>query len=139
MVSRDPSSIKSMGEAHLYLAVAKADNQLSNLEKARAPYLAGKALNKINLLKKNADLAGRLKDDINYLFTEGKYSSWDADAHLEAGVRLLKEARKLGDYTVKLTAHKHLDQLKALALLDEYDFQESSFIKKMTLELNKLQ
>ncbi|MFC1504683.1 hypothetical protein ACFL6D_04635 [Spirochaetota bacterium] len=132
------SNLKIKGEAHIYAAIAKADGEVSGIEKARAPYLGGKAQKVFDIFKAKDRKADTIKNEIKSVLSDDVYAGWTALMHLDEGVALLNKAMKKGDYSVRITVNKHIEALKELALLGNYDIRESRFLQKVEEQLTGL-
>lgn len=130
--------LQSVGEAHLYVAVAKADGVISDLERIRIPYYAQKSQKQFNVMKINDKINKTIKHHIASIISSAKYSSWSADQHLDEAVNLLKKAKKTGNWGVSLSIHKNENGLLQVALLDGYIVKESRFLKKVERLLNQI-
>ena len=129
---------RSLGEAHLYVAVAKADGLLSQKERARAPYYAKKSQKVFDILKINQNVRRRIKKDVTKILSEPEYSEWSAEQHLDKAITFLKKAKQAGDWGVRLTFHKNRDGLLQVAFLDGYILKESKFIKEIERRLAEI-
>jgi hypothetical protein len=129
----------SLGEAHCYVAVVKADGRVTSGERARAPYHAKKSQKRFGLFKRNAELAERVGGDVTRLLGDSSYQDWTADQHLDEGVSLLREAARAGSRGVDISADKLESGLFELAYLDGYDIRESTFVKKALGRLRELE
>lgn len=129
---------RSLGEAHLYVAVAKADGVVSQKERARIPYYAGKSQKLFDIIKINRNVSRRIKKDVLKILAEPEYRAWSAEQHLDKAISYLKEARRTGDWGVKLTFHKNRDGLLQVAFLDGYILKESKFIKEIEKRLSEV-
>jgi hypothetical protein len=127
---------RSLGEAHLYIAVAKADGIITVKERVRAPYYAQKSQDVFNILKINKKVKQTIKEHVTMVLSDPIYLSWSADQHLDEAVSLLKKAEKAGDWGVNLSFHKNEEGLMEVAFLDGYIYKESKFIKKMEKRLS---
>lgn len=130
-LDKDALELRSLGEAHLYLAVAKADGSVSTLERVRAPYLAGESQKHYNLFGINKALAAQIKRDTAQLFADEHFMGWNALMHIDEGLRLLHQAREAGAQGLDLTAVKLEQELRELAYLDGYDMRESRFMSAL--------
>lgn len=129
---------RSLGEAHLYVAVAKADGLLSQKERARAPYYARKSQELFDIIKINRNVRRRIKNDVTKILSDPEYSGWSAREHLDKAISYLKRARQAGDWGVRLTFHKNRDGLMQVAFLDGYILKESKFIKEIEKRLKEI-
>ncbi len=129
---------RSIGEAHLYVAVAKADGVVSSKERLGAPYYAQKSQNVFNILKINENVSKSIKKYVTELLTSPRYKNWSAEQHLDQGVELLKKAKNAGEHGIGITVHKSKDGLLQVAFLDGYILKESKFIKKIEKRLTDL-
>lgn len=130
----DTHRLRSLAEAHIFAAVAKADGVLSIKEFTQAAYLAQKAQKMLNFLGSNDRVTGFIRDDLHAVFVSPEFSSWTKDQHVKAALEMLKNAQGRGDWAVKLIADKIERSLVELAQIDGYDLNESQFLKD-TLKL----
>ena len=61
MNKKEAHENRTKGEAHLYVAVAKADGIVSMKERARAPYYASKSQEVFNVMKINKNVRENIK------------------------------------------------------------------------------
>lgn len=126
---------QSLGEAHLYVAVAKADGKVSKNEYLLTGFHAQQSQENYDIFKINKKLAERIKGDTHHLLHDPSFKGWSADQHLDAAILHLKKARDLGNWTVSFVALKHEERLLDVALLDNYVYTESQFVKKVVARL----
>lgn len=131
MSRAEAGKLRSRGEAHLYVAVAKADGIVSEMERVRAPYYAFKSQDVLDVLEINQATRSRIKQDINHLLTARSFAAWSAEQHLDAAVDLLDQAGKAGDWGAQLTVHRTEHGLERVALLDGYILKESKFLRRI--------
>ena len=129
----------SLGEAHCYVAIVKADGRVSRGERARAPYHARKSQKRFGLFKHDTSLAESVGTDVGRLLNDPDFESWSADQHLDEGVSLLRRAAAAGSRGIGITADKLESGLFELAYLDGYDIRESTFVKKALGRLRELE
>ncbi|MFP4520672.1 MAG: hypothetical protein ACLFQK_00860 [Fibrobacterota bacterium] len=132
------SSVKT-AEAHLYLAVAKADGVFSSAEKARVAYYAADSRKFTQIFHSKDGNAKGIKKELESLIDDPSLTTWSADDHLEKALSMLREAVSRGDYTARNAARRNRKGLQSLAYLEDYDYRESSFLKKVFAELEKLE
>ncbi len=130
------SEYRSLGEAHLYIAIAKADGIITTKERVRAPYYAQKSQDVFNVLKINKNIKQTIKKHVSMVLLDKKFISWNAEQHLDEAVLLLKNAEKNGDWGVSLSFHKNENGLLEVAFLDGYIYKESKFIKEIEKRLS---
>jgi hypothetical protein len=138
-MSEDGLSQLSLGEAHCYVAIAKADGRVTRQERARAPYHARESQKRFGLFRRDTDLAQKVGGDVTLLLNAPEYRDWTADQHLDEGVALLRRAAALGSRGVDISADKLESGLFELAYLDGYDIRESAFVKKAVERLRELE
>jgi hypothetical protein len=129
---------RSLGEAHLYVAVAKADGVVSARERRSAPHLARKSQEVMDVLKLNAGIRELVGDDVRSLLSDPAFEGWSAERHLDEAVKHLHSAKKAGAWDVELTAHKNEEGLLALAQSDGYVFKESRLLREIEKRLDEL-
>jgi len=131
-------TLRTLAEAHLYVAVTKIDNHVSPREQSVAMYYAQKCNGLMDIM--NIDLAIREKivEQIKDLFNNSVYLSWSADNHLDEACNLFSQAQNLGDYTIKSVIDKHKSGLLKLAQVDNYLYKESLFLNKIQEALSKV-
>ena len=132
------SVLRSLGEAHLYVAVAKVDGIISQKEHARAPFYAQKSQEVFDILKINQNVSRRIKTDVKKILSNQEYIDWSEKQHLDKAISFLKRAREMGDWGVKLTFHKNEDGLMQVAFLDGYILKESKFIREIEKRLKEI-
>jgi hypothetical protein len=130
--------IRSLGEAHCYVAVVKADGLTTTHEKARAPFHARRSQRQFDLLRSNERIAETVGADVRAILNGPPYADWTAEQHLDEGLRLLREALAGGARAVPMTAAKLQEDLHALAYLDGYDLNESRFVQRVVQRLREL-
>ena len=130
--------LRSLGEAHLYVAVAKADGIISQKEHARAPFYAQKSQNVFDVLKINQKVSRRIKNDVVKILSNPEYTEWSEKQHLDKAISFLKKAKQMGDWGVRLTFHKNENGLMQVAFLDGYILKESKFIKEIEKRLAEI-
>jgi len=113
--------MRSIAEAHLYVAIAKADNNISGREVIEASNLAKNNQSSLNILTMNQSVESTICKHINSIVRDVKYSSWDWNAHLEKALSILRQLLDDGEWSVKLTADKIEDSLRKLSWVDGYD------------------
>jgi hypothetical protein len=133
----DSQRKRSLAEAHLFVAVAKADMEISVEEILVAVYQAKKSQNKLDWLNANSTIRKFIKDDIHEIFNNSVYSSWNSSKHVEEAIKILKQVKNDGNWAVKLTADKLEDGLKELAFVDGYNLKESQLIKEIIRRLKE--
>lgn len=138
MDKKEAVKIRSLGEAHLYIAIAKVDGIVTMKERARTPHYAQKSQDVFNVLKINKHVRSNIKKDVNKILSDPKYIKWTAQHHLDCAIAHLKKAKKLGDWGVSLSGHKNEKGLENVALLDGYILKESRFLKKIKEMLKEL-
>ena len=129
--------LQSRGEAHLYVAVAKADGIVSKNERALVGIYASGAQKLYDVLNVNSELAGRVRDDIREILDDKQYRTWKTDDHYREAVKDLKKAQEIGNWSVAFSSLKHEQALLQVALLDEYIFVESRAVKKIVGDLER--
>lgn len=122
-------------EAHLYVAISKADGFISEQEFAQIPYYAIKSQRFFDVHKKNRDIAEVIGSEIQRIMSEIMYKSWDSDKHLDKAIELIKEAKSNGNWQGKVAFQKNENGFIESAKIDGYLFKESKFIKKMEKKL----
>ncbi len=138
MAEHKNTNLRSLAEAHLYVAVAKADGIVTIKERARAPYYAQKSQSVFNILQINREVKTRIKKDVQEMLEDKAFYQWSATQHLDKAVALLKEAKKAGDWGATLSIHKNEQGLLQLALVDGYILKESKFIQEIEQRLKEL-
>ncbi|MBN1575510.1 MAG: hypothetical protein JW913_03105 [Chitinispirillaceae bacterium] len=137
MTKDETVALQSRAEAHLYIAVAKADGIISRKEHATIGLYAAKAQKLYDVLDINSDIAKQVRKVIKKILADARFNSWSTDDHVNEAVSLLKEARDRGNWSVSLASLKHERGLLQVALLDEYVFVESAVIKKIHRRLER--
>ena len=130
--------IRSKGEAHLYVAVIKADGVVSAKERHGAAHHAYKSQKRFNMFKGNDPIADTIRGHIKEVLDDPAHSSWSAGRHLDKGIALLKQAKMQGDWHVTLTGSKVEEEVRALAEMDGYVFKESRFVDELLGRLKEL-
>lgn len=139
MNRKQAHEFRTKGEAHLYVAVAKADGIVSMKERARAPYYAQKSQDVFNVLKINKNVRENIKGIVKSVLSDPKYYEWSAEQHLDEAVSLLKMAKEAGDWGAALSVHKNEKGLLEVAFLDGYILKESRFLKEIEKRLKILE
>jgi hypothetical protein len=130
-------ALQSKAEAHLYIAIAKADGIVSKTERLMSGYAAVKAQKLYDVLKINNAIALQVRNDIRAILDDPQHASWTIDDHYDEAVRLLKTARDSGNWSVSLANLKHENGLFEVAMLDEYTFAESKAVKDIIARLER--
>jgi hypothetical protein len=136
MSERHPTNDQALdlqcwAEAHLYIAVAKADGIVSRKERAGIGACAVKAQKLYDVLDINSEIARRVKEAIRKILSDARYRSWNTGDHVDEAFSLLKQACDLGNWSVALERLKQEQGLLQVALLDEYVFAESVAVKEI--------
>jgi hypothetical protein len=139
MNKKQVHDLRSKGEAHLYVGVAKADGFISTKEHARAPYYAQKSQDIFNVLRINKNVREHIKEYVRSLLSDPRFRAWTAEQHLDEAVSLLKQAKDAGDWGAALTIHKNEKGLLEVAFLDGYILKESRFLKEIESRLKILE
>lgn len=139
MNKKQTAEQRSLGEAHLYVAIAKADGIITMSERARAPYYALKSQDVFNVLKINRDVRGSIKQHVKDLLANPECAQWPAKKHLDEAVTLLRKAKQAGDWGAGLAVHKNKKGLLEVAFLDGYILKESQFLKEIEKRLQELE
>ncbi len=139
MIKKQTAEQRSLGEAHLYVAIAKADGIITMNERARAPYYALKSQDVFNVLKINRNVRGSIKQHVKDLLANPECAQWPAEKHLDEAVTLLRKAKQAGDWGVGLVVHKNKKGLLEVAFLDGYILKESKFLKEIEKRLQELE
>jgi len=134
---KNAHALRSKGEAHLYIAVAKADGQVSRMEKIRAPFFARKSQKHYNMFDVNKEVLARIGNDVTSLLADPVCNSWDAHRHVTEAVEILKRVKRSGIIGVDVTAEKIEKELFELAYLDGYNMKESRFVKECIATLQR--
>lgn len=129
---------RSRGEAHLYVAVAKADGKISEKERAWAPYHARKSQLVMDVLKLNSLVRERIGTDVKEILSDQAFTGWTAERHLQEAVEYLRKAKECGDWAVELAGAKNEAELLELAHIDSYVFKESRFLRTIRDRLREL-
>ncbi len=130
---------RSMGEAHLFMSIAKADGLLSESEILRLPYHAVKSQRLFDVLKTNEHVRQTIREDVEKLINEPAYAPWSAQQHLDQAIVFLKKAKEAGDWGVQLTGVKTEESLQEIANLEGYTMKESRFFKELRKRLAELE
>jgi hypothetical protein len=134
----DADRLRSLGEAHLYVAVAKADGRVSASERIALSHLSRKSQKRYNILGANRGVEERIGQDIAAILSDQSMARWPAEKHVEEGLEHLRRAARSGAASVELTAHKIEEELFALAHKDGYDMRESRFVRSILSRLEEL-
>ncbi|MDO5576845.1 MAG: hypothetical protein Q4F84_07175 [Fibrobacter sp.] len=137
MEDKGSQRLRSLAEAHLFVAVAKADAHVSAKEILTAVYQAKKSQKKFNFLNANASIMEYIRDDIFNIFNDFDYYSWDSAHHVEEAIKILQKVKTDGKWAVKLTADKLENGLEELASVDGYNIMESRLIKDILKRLRE--
>ncbi|MBD3314260.1 MAG: hypothetical protein GF344_00605 [Chitinivibrionales bacterium] len=129
---------RSLGEAHLYVAVAKADGVVSERERRSASHLARKSQEVLDVLKLNEKIRNLVGDDVRTLLSDPAFDGWNAERHLDQAIEHLSRAKSAGAWDIELTAHKNEQGLLELAQSDGYVFKESRLLREIEKRLNAL-
>ena len=129
--------LQSRAEAHLYVAIAKADGVLSKKERAGIGRFAVRAQKLYDVLDINSDIAVKVQQDIRDIINDTSFSGWTTDDHYNEAAKLLRRARDRGNWSVALSHLKHEHGLLQVALLDEYVFAESAAVKHILQKLDE--
>lgn len=130
-------SLQSRGEAHLYVAIAKADGIISQTERALIGAYAAGSQKLYDVLKINSEIAKKVQEDIKDIMADSRYKAWTTDDHYEEAKTLFKQAEAAGNWSVSLASLKHEHGLLQVALLDEYVFVESRAVKDIVKRLER--
>lgn len=130
-------ALQSMGEAHLYVAIAKIDGIVSQNERLFSGIYAKKAQRLYDVLKINSDIALLVQTHLRSIIDDPRYHAWTSDHHYSEAVRLFREAKAKGNWSVALASLKHEHGLLQVAMLDEYTFAESKGVKDIIKRLEK--
>ena len=130
-------ALQSRAEAHLYIAIAKADGILSRKERVRIGRFAVKAQKLYDVLDINSDIAAKVRQDIRDIINDTSFEGWSTDDHYNEAAKLLHRARERGNWSVALTHLKHEHGLLQVALLDGYVFAESEAVKRILRKLDE--
>jgi len=130
--------LRSLGEAHCYLAVIKADGTVSGEERARAPLHARRAHTKYNMFGGSSHVAARASRDVRQMLSDPAYTAWEANQHLDKGIELLRRAAKAGSRGIDISADRLEAELYEVAYLDGYNLRESRYVKKVLGRLREL-
>ena len=129
---------RSCAEAHIYVAVIKADTIVSHKEVAEASFHARKSQKWMNVLNVNDGIAGIIVEQIQQILRNRDYVHWNGQDHLDYALKLLSELKQSGDWAVKLLFDKMEAGLTKVALADGYDIRESKFLKMVLSRLEEL-
>jgi len=130
--------LRSLGEAHCYVAVVKADGTVTAHERARAPFHARRSQRQYDLLRANERIAETIGKDVRAILGDSAFADWTAERHVDEGMRLLREAHAGGSKGVVMTAAKLQQDLSELSYLDGYDLRESTFVQRLVDRLREL-
>ncbi len=128
-------ALQSRAEAHLYIAIAKADGIISRKERHAIGRFAAGAQKLYDVLDINSAIAKKVRQDIREILADPQADGWTTEDHTNKAVRLLQKARDHGNWSVTLAHLKHEHGLLQVALLDDYIFAESTAVKRV---LNRL-
>jgi hypothetical protein len=128
---------RSLGEAHLYVAVAKADGVVSSAERLGAPRLARKSQQVLDVLKLNKPVKARIGGDITAILDDPAFANWSAEEHIDQAMKYLRKARDAGGWDTEYTFHRNEDGLRGLAFMDGYIFKESRLISEIENRLKE--
>lgn len=127
--------LQAEGEAHIYVAIIKADGRVTEEERAFAPFYAVKSQELFNVMDINAEIKKMIKPAIQRIVASSEFDSWDEYKHLEKGIELLKASKSP---TLELVDPKNEHGFLSVAKLNGYLYKESLFLKKIREELAKL-
>ncbi|MBD3239191.1 MAG: hypothetical protein GF331_01290 [Chitinivibrionales bacterium] len=131
--------LRSLGEAHCYVAIMKADGHVSRRERLRGPLHARRSHERLAVFGANKLLARMVGTDITAILDDSSFETWDAERHLNEGIELLRRAARAGSRGVDIAADKLETELYELAYLDGYDLRESRFVKRTVERLRELE
>jgi len=137
-MSEDPVRLRSLGEAHCYVAVVKADGTVTAHERARAPFHARQSQEHLDVMRANRKLAETVGHDVTRILHDPAYAPWDAERHVQEGIARLRDAMAAGTPGVQTTADKIEAELRELAYIDGYDLSESRFVQALLDRLRAL-
>ncbi len=137
-MAKGHDELRSLGEAHCYIAVVKADGQVSRQERARTPLHARRAHERYSMFSDDSRLAERASRDVRQLLSDPAHATWDADRHLDKGMELLRQAAHAGSRGIDISADRLEAELYEVAYLDGYDLRESTYVKKVLARLREL-
>ncbi len=129
---------RSLGEAHLYVAVAKADGIVSDIERHQAGSYAQAGQKVFDILGINQTVRKRIRGDVERILAAHEYDGWSAGQHLDEAVALLARAMEAGDWGARLSGDRHEEGLLALARSDGYVFKESRILGEIHRRLKSL-
>jgi len=138
MNKKELIQMSSRGEAHLYVAVAKADGNLSTKERVRTPYYAQQSQKSYTFSKSQQAFVDAIKVETQSVLSDSAFDHWTAQMHLDEGIRILKEAERQGFSGLDITWAKLEKDLENVAYLDGFDMRESRFVKKIIESLKDL-
>ncbi len=127
--------LQAEGEAHLYVAIIKADGGVTKEERAFAPYYAVKSQKLFNVMGINETIREKIKPAIDRIAVSSEFELWDENKHLEKAIELLKASKSPA---LELIDPKNESGFLSVAKLDGYLMKESRFLTKMKEELAKL-
>lgn len=127
--------LQAEGEAHLYVAILKADGNVSKEERAFASYYAVKSQRFFNVMGINDEIRKKIKPAIDRIAVSSEFDTWDEYKHLEKAIELLKESKSPA---LELIEPKNEGGFLSTAKLDGYLLKESRFLSKIKEELGKL-
>lgn len=134
---KETIKLQSRAEAHLYIAIAKADGIISRKERIHIGTYAADAQKLYDVLDINGAIAVQVREDIRQIISDPAFSSWTTGDHYNEAVALLRQARDRGNWSVALSSLKHEHGLLQVALLDEYVFAESAAVKDIIAKLER--
>ncbi len=116
-------------EAHLYVAVAKADGVISDNEFAQMPYYAAKSQRFFDMMKMNEETAKRIGREIRGLLASKEHEEWNSEKHVYEAKRLLDAAREDGFWQAQVAFQKNEVGLTESAKIGGYVFTEAKVIR----------
>jgi hypothetical protein len=124
-------------EAHLYVAVAKADGMVTKKEYAATPYYAMKSQNFFDMMEMNQAIAEKIGGEIRDILNNPAYAEWDSVDHLDEAIRHNQHARDTGVWQSRVIFEKNEKGFLNTAKIDGYNIKESRFIKIMEEKLRR--
>lgn|GEM_PF-6028877 len=134
---QDVVDLQCKAEAHLYVAVAKADGIVSKNEKASTGHIAARSQKLYDVIDINSDISKQIAGCVASILADPLYTSWNSDDHADEALSLFRKAAASGNWSVSLSSLKHEQGLMDVALIDEYVFAESAAVKKIIRRLEK--
>ncbi|MBL6991893.1 MAG: hypothetical protein ISR65_19075 [Bacteriovoracaceae bacterium] len=131
-------TFKSLGEAHLYLAVAKAFVKQTADEGGSAYQYTRQCNSIFDLLKFDSSTKKVMAKDIKNIIHNIRYRSWRADNHLEKAIRCFKQARSLGYYNIEQVVETHRQGLGNMTKGKGHLFKEPMFVYNLNKKLSIL-